>query len=108
MRYGLPDETIRKIQEAFSHYAQIEKAIIYGSRAKGNFKNGSDIDLTLTGEGIDLALMAKLERELDDLTLPYIFDLSIALQISNPALTEHIERIGIVFYEKGLPDIGRV
>ncbi|MFW5831739.1 MAG: nucleotidyltransferase domain-containing protein [Prolixibacteraceae bacterium] len=50
MNVGLKDETIQKITSVFEKFPQIEKAILYGSRAKGNFKTGSDIDLTLIGE----------------------------------------------------------
>jgi predicted nucleotidyltransferase len=46
MKFGLKDETIQKICDVFTRYPQVEKAILYGSRAKGNFHNGSDIDLT--------------------------------------------------------------
>ncbi|MDR3183270.1 MAG: nucleotidyltransferase domain-containing protein, partial [Planctomycetaceae bacterium] len=49
MRYGLSEETIEKINGVLSQHTAVEKAVIYGSRAKGNYKNGSDIDLTLFG-----------------------------------------------------------
>lgn len=55
MKYGLKDTSIQKIRGVFARYPQVEKAVLYGSRAKGNYKNGSDIDLTLRG-GADLAL----------------------------------------------------
>jgi predicted nucleotidyltransferase len=100
MQFGLSDPVIEKIKDVFIKYPQIEKAILYGSRAKGNFKNGSDIDLTLSGAGLNLNLLYKIETEIDDLLLPYSFDLSILEQISNPGLVEHIARVGIVFYEK--------
>lgn len=46
-RFGLKEATIKKIWAVFSEYPLVAKVVIYGSRAKGNFKNGSDIDLTL-------------------------------------------------------------
>jgi predicted nucleotidyltransferase len=52
MKYGLKDDVVKKIINVFSKYPQIEKAVLYGSRAKGNYKNGSDIDLTLFGENL--------------------------------------------------------
>ena len=98
--YGLKDKHIKTINSVFSKYPQIEKAILYGSRAKGNYRNGSDIDLTLVGNDLDLTTLLKIETELDDLLLPYKMDVSILHQIENPDLVEHIERVGIDFYSK--------
>ena len=101
MNYGLKDSVIQKICNVFSKSPQVEKAVLYGSRAKGNYKNGSDIDLTLCG-GADLTLkvLYKIMEELDDLLLPYSFDLSIFHDISDPEVLEHIRRAGATFYEK--------
>jgi predicted nucleotidyltransferase len=100
MKYGLPPYAIERIRTVLSHYPQAEKAILYGSRAKGNYKNGSDIDLTLRGAGLTLNVLYKIMDELDDLLLPYTIDLSIFDQISDPDVAEHIQRVGITFYEK--------
>jgi len=99
VRYGLPEKTIKKIQAVFATFPQIEKVMLFGSRAKGNFKNGSDIDLTLHGKDLTLKLLHKIENQLDELLLPYKIDLSIFNQISNPDLIEHILRVGITFFE---------
>lgn len=98
--FGLTNIQVSAIQSVFKKYPVVHKAIIYGSRAKGNYKNGSDIDLTLIGNHLDLTTLMKIENELDDLLLPYKIDLSIFHKINNPCLIEHIERIGEVFYEK--------
>ncbi|HIP47690.1 MAG TPA: restriction endonuclease subunit S [Lutibacter sp.] len=96
--YGLKDKHIKAINSVFSKYPQIEKAILYGSRAKGNYRNGSDIDLTLVGNDLDLTTLFKIETKLDDLLLPYKMDLSILHKIENPDLVDHINRVGITFY----------
>lgn len=98
--FGLRDETIDKINIVFSKYLQIEKAVLYGSRAKGNFKNGSDIDITFFGKKLNQNILFKIEDEIDDLLLPYSFDLSIFENIENLKLKEHINRVGKVFYVK--------
>ncbi len=98
MEYGLEPDVIEKIRGVFKTFPGVETAILYGSRAKGNFRNGSDIDLTLTGADINLFLLGKISIALDDLLLPYIFDLSVFNQIENPDLLEHIKRVGIIFY----------
>jgi len=100
MKYGLKEDEINAIQAVFSDFPQIEKVILYGSRAKGTYKIGSDIDITLIGNELDLTLLNTLELKLDDLYLPYKFDISILRQISNPDLVEHIERLGVDFYKR--------
>jgi type I restriction enzyme S subunit len=98
--YGLTETDIIKIQTIFSAYEPVEKAVLYGSRAKGNYRHNSDIDISLVGINIDLNLLLNIETKLDDLLLPYKMDLSIFHKIENPNLIEHINRVGITFYEK--------
>lgn len=100
MNFGLKIATIQAIQEVFKLHHEVEKAILYGSRAIGNYRPGSDIDLTLSGEKLSLTILQKIEDELDDLLLPYKIDLSLHKQIENKELLEHIERVGKVFFER--------
>ena len=100
MKYGLKEETIEKINSVLSRFPEVEKAVLYGSRAKGNFKTGSDIDLTLCGEGLTLRTLSRIEDEIDDLLLPYQLDISNFAHIKDADLLEHIGRVGIVFYER--------
>lgn len=100
MRYGLKKDTIEKINAVFEVHENVETVLIYGSRAMGNYKKGSDIDLTLLGENMRLKQLNRIHNELDELLLPYIFDLSIYDQIANPDLLDHIERVGKIFYQK--------
>ncbi|TKC03083.1 nucleotidyltransferase domain-containing protein [Pedobacter cryotolerans] len=99
MTYGLTVDEINKIKKVFKKYKEVDKVIIYGSRAKGNFKPFSDIDITFIGENLNLKTINEIAVILDDLMLPYTFDISIFSQISNPDLIEHINRVGIIFYE---------
>jgi len=64
MKYGLSDKTIKQIEAVLSNFSEVEKAVLYGSRAKGNFKQGSDIDLTLYGKGLSLQILHKIEMPL--------------------------------------------
>ena len=98
--FGLKDTQIQAIQSVFKNHSRIIKAVLYGSRAKGNYRSGSDIDITLIGDDLDLSTLARIEHELDELFLPYKIDLSLFHQIKNPDLIDHINRIGIVVYEK--------
>ena len=97
--FGLPDKTINLINEIFEKYTGIEKVLIYGSRARGDYKNGSDIDLTVLGD-ISTDDKVRISGLIDDLPIPYTCDLSIFKKINNKNLIEHIERVGKVFYEK--------
>lgn len=103
MKYGLKNEVIEHINKVFERYPKVQKVIIYGSRAKGNYKNGSDIDLTLVGEDITIQDVNRIYIDLDELYLPYMFDISIYKNLENLDLIEHINRVGCDFYvrEKG-------
>lgn len=100
MEFGLEEKIIAKINNVFKKYPQVFEVILYGSRAKGNFKNGSDVDLVLIGNRLDLSLLYKIRNEIDDLLLPYSFDISILNLITNENLLEHINRAGKIFYRK--------
>ncbi len=99
-RTGLPADAVAAIQRVLAGCPAVEQALLYGSRAKGNYRRGSDIDLSLKGDGLTYRDLLRLMDELDDLLLPYMIDLSIYHQIDNPALREHIERVGVVFYQR--------
>jgi predicted nucleotidyltransferase len=100
IKFGLKQDTITEINHIFCQYQNIEKVILYGSRAKGNYKQGSDIDLTLIGENITYNQLWEIDNKIDDLLLPYIIDLSIFSTIDNPHLIEHIQRVGVIFYDR--------
>ncbi len=101
MKYGLDDTVIDRMCAVLSRYPQVGQAVLYGSRAKGDYRNGSDIDLTLTGgPALTLEILYRISDDLDDLMLPYTTDLSLYRMISDSGLLEHIQRVGKVFYER--------
>lgn len=100
LKFGLTDNVIKKINDVFVRYPNISQVVLYGSRAKGNYKKGSDIDLVLKGTDLNLTCLNKISLDLDDLLLPYTFDLSNYDQIDNQDLLNHIDRIGILFYAR--------
>ena len=101
MMYGLKDEHIEALKNVYSQYPEVEQAIIFGSRAKGNFKPASDIDIALKGATLNSTLLNKISNALQDSTLPYTFDLVRFQQITNKELIDHIERVGKILFEKG-------
>ena len=99
---GLSIEDIVRINNIFRRHGNIDKVVIYGSRAMGNYKPASDIDLALMGRNIDLTQIHEIEDQLDELLLPYKFDLTIYSQIQNKEFLDHIFRVGKVFYKQSV------
>lgn len=100
MEFGLSANVCAIVRTILNQYPAMQKAVIYGSRAKGNYHNGSDIDLTLLGDALDYDTLSAIAWALDDSDIPHTVDLSLFETIENPALREHIHRVGIVFYER--------
>lgn len=98
MDTGLNTHATLKIFSVFKRFPQIEKAILYGSRAMGTYKPGSDVDISLIGKDLTQELLWKISEALDDSLLPYVFDLSLFETLDNPELKEHISRVGFVLY----------
>ena len=100
MRFGLKESVLDQISSVFEASGEVDEAILYGSRAKGCHKLGSDIDITLKGDALTLKELNRISLALDDLLLPYTFDLSIYQHIDDPDLLAHIERVGQILYRK--------
>ena len=98
--FGLSDKTLTTVRSILASCQAVDKAVLYGSRAKGNFKPGSDLDITLIGAGITPRMLADLAGKFEDSAIPYQVDLSIQADIDNPNLLDHIARVGVVFYER--------
>ena len=100
MKFGLTGEIIAGIQQVFETNSKVDKAFIFGSRAKGNFKDGSDIDIAIKGQELSFKDIISLSGKLQDLEIPYKIDLIDYSTLKEPALLEHIDRVGIEFYSR--------
>jgi predicted nucleotidyltransferase len=99
MEYGLPDITLNTLDSIFRAYPGIKEAILYGSRAKGKYRRGSDIDLSLkTDETFVHTDLLRIAGDFDDSDIPYFVDVSIYDWLSNLDLKAHIDRVGKVLY----------
>ena len=99
MQYGLPEKTLATLNSIFRNYPGIKQVLLYGSRAKGNYRNGSDIDLTIkTGEGFTFSDLLHIAGDFDDSDMPYLVDVSIYEMLTNADLKAHIDRVGKVLY----------
>lgn len=100
-KFGLLDTDIEAIMQIMSKHAKVEHALIFGSRAKGNYKNGSDVDIALKGSELDFDTLAKISYLLnEESAMPYKFDLLDYNSIKESALKNHIDRVGIEIYRK--------
>lgn len=96
--FGLESNIISKINEIFSEYPEIVAAMIYGSRAKGNYTNGSDIDISIIAPEMDFKRFMELFSKLEELNIPYKIDLT-KFELIDDKMKEHIKRVGKVFYQ---------
>ncbi len=99
-KYGFSEKEWEMLQQLLASCSNIEKAVLYGSRAKGNFKRFSDIDITLFGTALSRTDLLKLNSSLNNSSFPYSADFSIFPRLKNEELIDHINRRGIVIYEK--------
>ncbi|MDO9576629.1 MAG: nucleotidyltransferase domain-containing protein [Candidatus Cloacimonadales bacterium] len=99
MKFGLKIRDIDNIIKAIREFPEIEKIVIFGSRAMGNFKNGSDVDLAVFGNDVtDVTIKRFSDLLNEELPLPYFFDVVDFNSISNSDLIEHIEEEGKIFF----------
>ncbi len=96
--FGLSSTTLDKLSSVFAQHPAINSVLIYGSRAKGNYRVGSDIDLAIKGDEISFAEFMHIENQIDDLMLPYTVDLSQYHLLENTDLVAHIDRVGVEIY----------
>ena len=99
-RFGLSEPALATIIAALSKHVAIKRAIVYGSRAKGNYREGSDIDLTLDAPMLSDFDFSSIWHELDESNLPYLIDLSKLHDLKSNNLLDHINRVGVVLYER--------
>ena len=98
--FGLPPSTLDKLNSIFTQHNAIDSVVIYGSRAKGNYRVGSDIDLTIKGDEIPFEELMQIEDQIDDLMLPYTVDIAQYDQLGSAELVAHIDRVGVKIYAK--------
>jgi len=99
VEYGLSDRTLKTLLSIFGKYPGIRQAVLFGSRAKGNYRKGSDIDLTLkTDDTFSRNDLLRIAGDFEDSDMPYFVDVSIYDKLSNQELKAHIDRVGKILY----------
>ncbi len=99
-KHDLSDRTVARIAGVLERFPEVEKAVLFGSRAKATHKRGSDIDLALVGTALDWRIVGRIYDSLDDLLLPYRFSLIIYDASTDPDVAAHIDRVGISLFER--------
>jgi hypothetical protein len=95
---GIPLEAWEKIYKVFEFYPNLQNVILFGSRALGRFKPASDIDLCLIGDKLNFIDLSLIEEKIDNLMLPWKFDIVLYSFIDNEKLKEHIDLYGIELF----------
>lgn len=99
-KFGLDDSVVRMLLQILAKYPQVLQAKLYGSRAKGNYKLQSDIDLAIYGEEIDRFILGEIITEIKDSNIPYQVDIQHYQSLNNLELIDHIDRVGVLIYLK--------
>ncbi|MEY3902910.1 MAG: hypothetical protein RL189_2216 [Pseudomonadota bacterium] len=99
MKFGLRDSDLAEINSILERFPEIDSAKIFGSRAMGTHRPGSDVDIALFGAGVDLDTVAKVHDLLEEQSrMPYLFDVVDFTHLKHQPLRDHIDRVGIVIY----------
>lgn len=98
--FGLDEKTISILKRYFEKISFVDFVKIYGSRAIGNYRSGSDIDLAIFGKDLNQELINKIKYQIDELPMPYMFDITDYNSITNEKLKDHIDEFGKIFYSR--------
>lgn len=98
--FGIKDSSMKILTSIFSNYGQVEEVVLYGSRAKGNFTDRSDVDMVICNSNINRHVLGKILADINNSNFPYTVDIQLLENIKSPSLLEHINRIGQTFYKK--------
>lgn len=97
---GLSEVQISRIRSVFRLYSGIRQAVLFGSRAMGLYRYGSDIDIAIDSDEITFNDLLHLKTLIDDLNLPFKVDLIHIQRIENTDLIDHIHRVGKTLYTR--------
>jgi uncharacterized protein len=100
-KLGFTDRDMRTIKSILSSCPDVKSVYLFGSRAKGNYRLGSDVDLAIMNDGVSTGTVTKLQNEFTESSLPYRIDLVDFTRLTNQKFIDHIDRVGIPFYKQG-------
>lgn len=98
-RFGLSLKAWGDLAVIFKNFPTIERVVLFGSRAKGTHKPGSDVDLVIDGAEVNTSTLLRLQSALENSDLPYFFDVLQLKKVDSLELLEHIREFGVVIYD---------
>lgn len=99
-KYGLDNRCVDTVVSILNEFPSIQVVFIFGSRAKGTYHAGSDIDLAVMNSGLSIIDLARVKGRFEESDLPYFVDLVDYTKIVSQDLREHIDRVGQEFYRR--------
>ena len=99
--FGLLDRDLEEIRAVLASCPEVDRAILFGSRAKGTHRPGSDVDLAICGDGVSFDVVTKIHGILEDQSrMPYLFDIVDYTHLQQTGFKDHIDRVGITIYRR--------
>lgn len=98
--FGLSNRDMASIFTILRNYSEVRTVLIFGSRAKGSFKSGSDIDLAIMDENVSEETLIRIQSSFKESSLPYFVDILNFQALQHTDLKDHITRVGVPFYER--------
>ena len=99
-RFGLTERDMETFRSVFKNYPEVKYVYLFGSRAKGNYHAGSDVDLAVMNKGVSADRLSKMKWEFEESSLPYIVDLVDYNRLEKQEFIDHINRVGVPFYTR--------
>jgi predicted nucleotidyltransferase len=96
--FGLTERDMQTLVSIFQKYSEVKSVYLFGSRAKGTFKPGSDVDLAVMNEGVSDKTIRAIKAAFEESTLPYSVDVAHLAAIEHRELKEHVSRVGVEIY----------
>lgn len=99
-KFGLNETCMTILENIFKKYSLVNEVILYGSRAKGNYHDRSDVEMVICNSKIDRQILGNIILDINNSNFPYTIDISIFEKLENKNLIEHINEVGEILYKK--------
>jgi hypothetical protein len=97
---GINQKSTDILNSIFSKYEEVNEVILYGSRAKGNYHERSDVDMVINNSNLDRHILGKIILDINNSNFPNTVDIQLFENLKNKKLIDHIHRVGVLFYKK--------
>ena len=98
---GISERFIKELLDYCSNHPKITRVVLFGSRARGDHSNRSDIDLAITTQNCSHTVQNLISQEIEDMTTPYKIDILFTDRLQKEKLLFNINQEGVIIYEQG-------